>query len=263
MVYATDLDRTLIYSRSFVTKENMQYLAMFPDGETNNFMTEKAYDLLKIIKGKIPVIPCTTRSIEQFTRLLQFRDCEYAICDNGATILHNGKINKQWEFVVNKNMEFCTRDLLKLQDKIKEQGFVGNTVRFVDYYFLFFKTNDIIKCGDWLEENIDKNKFYYSISGKKCYIFPKFMTKDNALRYLLDIIGENDLITSGDSQVDFGILNMATKGAYLPLNDYNDFNFDFNFAKNITILSSMGISAGEYILSKVNEIIDKECETND
>ncbi len=263
MVYATDLDRTIIYSRSFVTKENMQYLAMFPDGNAVNFMTKKAYDLLKKIKEKIYVIPCTTRSLEQFTRLLQFRDCEYAICDNGATILHNGKINKQWEFVVNKNMEFCTRDLLVLQDNIQKQDFLGNTIRFIDKYFLFFKTNDTTKCRDWLESVVDKKKFYYTISGKKCYIFPKFMTKDTALRYLLDTIGETDLITSGDSQVDFGMLDMATKGAYLPLNDYFEFDFNFNFAKNITILSNMGISAGEYILSKVSEIIDKESETND
>ena len=97
MVFATDLDRTMIYSRSFVTKDNMEYLAMFPDGQVSNFMTKKAYELLNELKKRMFVVPCTTRSLEQFTRLIQFRDCEYAICDNGATILHNGKINKQWE----------------------------------------------------------------------------------------------------------------------------------------------------------------------
>ncbi len=263
MVFATDLDRTMIYSRSFVTKDNMEYLAMFPDGQVSNFMTKKAYELLNELKKRMFVVPCTTRSLEQFTRLIQFRDCEYAICDNGATILHNGKINKQWELVTNKNMEFCTRDLLKLQDKIKEQSFASNNIRFVDYYFLFFKTNNALECRDWLEENIDKNKFYYSISGKKCYVFPKFMTKDNALRYLLDTLNETDLIASGDSQLDFGMLNMVTKGAFLPLNDYHDFDFNFNLAENVTILNNMGVNGGEYILCQVKNILEKESETND
>ncbi len=262
MVYATDLDRTLIYSSKFVSKENFDKLISFPDGEhTTHFMTKKAYSTLKEIKGKIKVIPCTTRSIEQYTRLIEFRDCEYAICDNGATILHNGKINKQWEFVNQKNMEFCKAEILNLKDKLKDQSFVKKEIRFVDSYFLFFKINDKTDCIEWLESNVNKKKFFYNITGEKCYVFPNFVSKENALKYLMDIIGETDLIASGDSELDLGMLGMANKSSFLQVHD--DFDFNLNL-KNITlVLVGWGIAAGECVLNKVKEILDKEGETND
>lgn len=257
MIFATDLDRTIIYSKSFINDKNKNSVVEFEDGKIKSYMTKESKKMLDNLKQRITVIPCTTRSKEQFKRLKYFQDCKYAICSNGATIIIDGKVDAQWKFIMQENMMMCVKELREIEDALKSKDFVidGN-IRAVDCYFLFFKSDKIEKCKAYLEKNINKEKFYYSVSASKVYIFPNFISKKHALRYVLDRIEDKDIVVAGDSDVDFDMMKLATVGSFIPVHN-TPINIDNNL-KNITFIYNNGLLAGEKILQNINEILEKE-----
>lgn len=258
MIFATDLDRTMIFSEKFLNDKNKDLVVGYQDGKIKSYMTCKAEKILNELKVKITVIPCTTRSREQFERIPYFQNCKYIVCANGAIILRNGQEDPQWKMVMQENLFMCIKELKEYKEQLEQKNFVTeNKVSIVDGYFLFFKvkSNLKMKCQEYLETLLNKKKFYYSISGKKVYIFPSFISKENALKYLIDKIGDNSVIVAGDSELDFGMINLATKRAFIPV--YEVKNFD-NKMKNITFIHDSGIFSGELILEEVKNIVEKE-----
>ena len=69
MLYFSDLDRTLIYSKKFLKEDLKEVPIEKYEGEYISFMTEKSINLLREINEKNIFIPCTTRSIEQYERI--------------------------------------------------------------------------------------------------------------------------------------------------------------------------------------------------
>lgn len=260
MVFATDLDRTMIFSKKFINEENAKYSTGFQDGQTQSFMTNKSLQLLESLKRKIIIVPCTTRSREQFKRVIPFENCKYAICSNGGTILINGFKDSQWNFIMRKNMDFCEKELLDIKSDLEKQSFLSRGVDFVDKFFLFTRTNNIEKCMEFLKTRVDTEKFYFTFSTTKVYIFPTFISKKHALSYVLDKIGDNDVIVAGDSEVDFEMMKLSTIKSFIPVHDKTDINL---ISTEAVFLNKCGILAGEMILEQVNDILEKEEKVND
>ena len=80
MLFATDLDRTIIYSNKFV--ENYQTVSCVEhlDGREISYMSHRALELLAQAKTRcdIHLVPITTRSLAQFSRIIPLQDCPYA-----------------------------------------------------------------------------------------------------------------------------------------------------------------------------------------
>lgn len=260
MIFATDLDRTMIYSEKFINKENMSLVVGFQDGKTKSFMTRKAKLLLEELKKEITVVPCTTRARDQYERIPYFQDCKYAICANGAIVLKDGVEDAQWKAVMQENLLMCIKDMKKYKEELENSTFVRKQkVKVVDGYFLFFRAENMLDCLMYLEKNVNKEKFYYSISTTKVYIFPKFVSKEEALRYVTDRIGDKDIVIAGDSDVDFQMMKLATKGAFIPV--YGTATIE-NSINNVTLIHDSGVLAGEFILQEIKKILDEE-ETKD
>ena len=117
----------------------------------------------------------------------------------------------------------------------------------------------MLDCITWLEMNINKDKFYYSISTTKVYIFPNFVSKREALRYVIDRLGDKDIVIAGDSDVDFQMMKLATKGAFVPV--YGTATIE-NSVNNVTLIHDSVVLAGEFILQEIKKILDEE-ETKD
>ena len=260
MIFATDLDRTMIYSEKFINKDNRSFVVGFQDGKTKSFMTRKAKLLLEELKKEITVVPCTTRARDQYERIPYFQDCKYAICANGAIVLKDGVEDAQWKAVMQENLLMCIKDMKRYKGELENSTFVRKQkVKVVDGYFLFFRAEDMLECLKYLEKNVDKEKFYYSISTTKVYIFPKFVSKEEALRYVTDRIGDKDIVIAGDSDVDFQMMKLATKGAFVPV--YGTATIE-NSINNVTLIHDSGVLAGEFILQEIKKILDEE-ETKD
>lgn len=261
MVFATDLDRTMIYSNRFLTEQNMPNIMAMNDGKGYSFMTKKASELFEQIRNKINVVPCTSRSREQFLRLPMFKNCKYAICDNGATVYINGKIDTQWNMVMRKNLDFCKEEMDNMKSLLEQQDFLDREVTYVDNFFLFTKAKDIHKCSAFIKEHINKDKFYCLISDTKVYYIPNFISKKHALGYVLDKLKDNEVMVAGDSKIDFDMMDYATVQSFIPTHNDSMINLP---SQNTEMFHKLGIYAGEKILERVNKIIlEKEEKPND
>ena len=102
MLFASDLDQTLIYSRRFL------YEGVYNDvkpvekkkNEYISFMTNASVEKLQQLVKKVLFIPVTTRTMEQYNRIFYIAQeirPRYAIVSNGAHVLIDGIIDRQWE----------------------------------------------------------------------------------------------------------------------------------------------------------------------
>lgn len=94
MIFATDLDKTMIFNKKYVNESIIDKVQLV---ETINqspvsYMSKSAINKLKEVNKKIQVIPTTTRSLEEFYNVKTFEFCKYAIVSNGGIILEDNKI---------------------------------------------------------------------------------------------------------------------------------------------------------------------------
>ena len=152
MIFATDLDRTMIYSSKFLNSENEKYVTLVEklDGKNISYMSKNALQNLEEMSKKIYVIPVTTRSISQFTRIETFKYCEYAITSNGGTIIYNGNILEEWEKHISKICENYKYKINDVMEMLIKQKFIIREPTLVDDTFIFTKTDDVKKCEIFL-----------------------------------------------------------------------------------------------------------------
>ena len=87
---ATDLDRTLIYSRAAGAADTDRCVEIY-DGAPLSYLTESAATLLTELAARVPVVPVTTRTRPQFERIsLPGGPFHYAVVSSGGRILRDG-----------------------------------------------------------------------------------------------------------------------------------------------------------------------------
>ena len=99
MIFATDLDRTLIYSIRQVKDTAGLVPVEYKNEQPLSYMSNEAVELFQKLKENpnLIIIPVTARSTEQFRRIQVVQDCPYAILACGAVILKNGKPLPIWQ----------------------------------------------------------------------------------------------------------------------------------------------------------------------
>ena len=218
MIFATDLDRTLIFSYKFLSEDLKEdsICVEYKEDKPLSYMSKQALNELKALKNnsKVVVVPVTTRSISQFERVKAFQDCEYAIVSNGAHILHNGHLFKPWYEKISKELSVIQSeydDILKILDDVSEY-FVSKP-KIVDGAFYFMKLPDnseiIDKVLDYCESALKGLNWNYTLQGLKLYVIPNVISKERALQYLSSLLGIRDIVTAGDGKLDIGFLSVG------------------------------------------------------
>ena len=218
MIFATDLDNTMIFShRRVLGLEDTLCCVEYYNGKPITYMTPSAIEMLNYLLSKIYVIPTTSRSIAQFKRVEPFRSTKYAIVDNGGTILYNGEPLPDWSNYINKVLE--SYDLESVLEIFQNLPGLVSTPRIVDQKFLFAKSETTKSCEDFLRIKLD-TKWKVSIQRQKVYAIPKEITKGNALKFICEnLVADNQpIISAGDSNLDMSML------------DYSDYSFIFTIA---------------------------------
>lgn len=250
MIFASDLDRTLVYSKKFCG-DIPSVCVEVVKGKNQSFMTERALKLLKDISNNMEFIPVTTRSKEELDRITSLKELSYtyAIINNGGRIFINNKEDERWTNL--------------LAEKIIEID-----VNLDDIYKLFkmkFPNTPFIKekCSDeriWVFvqdvesplENFEEVKSYFfdlgwrmAKTGRKIYLMPLCMDKWEALKYINEhYLGYSSIIASGDSIMDLTMVANANIGI---IPEHGEIAYEHGV---ITTRNS-GILAGEEIISYV------------
>ena len=97
MIFASDLDQTLIYSQPLERAEELGdriITAELIDGKVRSYMSSSSYQLLQKLMTELIFIPVTTRTMQQYNRIhliSQMLKPTYAVTSNGGNILIDGQ----------------------------------------------------------------------------------------------------------------------------------------------------------------------------
>lgn len=239
-IILTDLDGTLIFSSRKLGKytyEKSELICadkVFQKEKSYSYIHEKSLENLKNSKYKI--IPTTTRSIDEYTRLenVLIDNFDYAIVSNGGNILYKNKPLKEYSKLIEEIKSTINYSVIKdyLEKTIEniELKLIDNT------YFKFQK--ELTSADKITLNNLEKLYPNWVISYQfgKVFIVPKNITKENAVSFLLNYLKlPNEIAHSfGDTNLDLGILELANK-ALVPIHsdvkkllDTGEYSIDYD-----------------------------------
>lgn len=256
MIFASDLDRTIIYSNKFLMDFSGQ-ISVVETGKYKSYMTEPAAKLLKEIAGLAFFVPCTTRTIEQYMRIDFFQNKvvpKYAIVSNGANIILDGSLDTAYRRNI---LQMLSNECMAQQDILKEFSKLAcnnwaQPMRHADEVFHYCiidrekaPRQELDSFSNWANEQ----KWDVSIQGRKLYLMPKIINKWRALSRVSEMIGDKYIVAAGDSLLDLPLIQGAD---YALSPAHGELYEQFGCSQgHWTFVDQSGLLAGEEILKAV------------
>lgn len=216
MIFASDLDRTLIYSSKFISDYPSPVKAV-ETGDYYSYMSAAAAELLKDLAGKLLFVPCTTRTVEQYRRigfLHRELPCRYAVTSNGANILVDGVPDAAYRAGIMRDMaRECAAgpDILKGFGRLSGAGWSG-PMRHADeaFYYCIVERDkvplqELAEFSNWA----GKQNWHVSLQGRKLYLVPRVVNKWSALQRVARMAGDHRVVAAGDSLLDLPLVQGA------------------------------------------------------
>ena len=249
IIFHTDLDNTLIYSYRHDIGKDKKCVEIY-HGRAISFVTPKTWELLKMLKENITVIPTTTRTIEQYERidfgLGKFR---YALVCNGGVLLENGKENWDWYWQSHKMVTECQEEMEKSRHLLYNDPDRIFEIRDIRDLFIFTKSRNPQHTVETLKDSLKTERLDIFSNGTKIYVVPKKLTKGTAVQRFKEKLRAEKIISAGDSEFDIPMLNCSDIGiAPKWLADSQKLN------QNVTVMDNDGIFSEkllEYIAKKI------------
>lgn len=221
LVYATDLDRTVIFSERFVNEQCPTPMVMLEVSEKTDTMKSYAHKeyverLEELINTKkVLFVPVTSRSIAEYKRVKLSKFAKYAIVTNGCHILFNGEVYEPYEEYLRNNII----DFKKFQkdgiEAVLNITKLEKEPKIIDDAYVFAKVKDPNEdTSEILSGFNNKNEdILIERNGRKLYVTPKNVNKGTALTWLMSHIilidNNSKIIASGDSIMDASFIKHA------------------------------------------------------
>jgi hydroxymethylpyrimidine pyrophosphatase-like HAD family hydrolase len=220
VIFASDLDQTLIYSEASMgllkPQEQTVPIELYEERHIS-FMTRRAIQLLSELTSKMQFIPVTTRTVVQYERIFIFRETvkpTYAITSNGGTILVNGQADEHWKQTVTHKVTQSSApaaDIKRCFDEIASAEWVLTEKYADDLFYSLVVVRDKIPQPE-LEDfrvRIAELGWNLSIQGRKIYLVPAALSKGDAMLHLRERLGASYVAAAGDSLLDESLLLAA------------------------------------------------------
>lgn len=245
--FITDLDKTIIHSKN----PNYKCVEYIGDREIT-YMTEDSYLLLQELLKEVEFIPCTMRNLRQTLRVgfINEYNPKFIICTNGAEIYIDGKLDIYWNDYMTSLIE--PNEIVDLIDKINSIGLNLKENRNIENFYVtlkFYSEEDAINSLGIIKDVVGE-KYIVSQSGIKVFIIKEEINKANALDYLKNKYGFENIHTAGDSVYDEKFTGLNYVHNYIP--SHATFKHDNSYVSTQT-----GISATEDILKAIIKNIRK------
>ncbi|CAM3845535.1 HAD family hydrolase [Mycobacterium frederiksbergense] len=257
---ASDLDRTLIYSRRFfdAAQPPPQCVEIYR-GEPISFMTPRASDLLRQLSIHNMVVPTTTRTIAQYNRIdLPGAPYRYAITSNGGTLLIDGTPDVSWSADVAARIRAGGPPLrevrTELQSRIHESWV--HSLRTAENLFCYLVVDQAAMPSsfvpNWTQWCSDRG-WTVSQQGRKIYTVPEQLCKSRAVAELhrrlttSGVLPEGaPILAAGDGALDAQLLQFAHAAIRPAHGELHDLGWHH---PHVTVAASMGAHAAEDILT--------------
>lgn len=261
MIFATDLDRTLIYSHLFLDEADCEYELIEKKGEKPiAYMSKKAIGLLEELHTKAHIIPITLRNETEFHRIDLFKKNivpEIFVTNNGGTIYYKGQEDKSWTNHINEQMVKMpiSHEKIKGQFLNHYHGLIEKEVNCGNLIWLFMGERDHIdyEAVQSFESTFKDTGWRIDVSGRKIYVYPYFVTKWCALSYIKENYFKEEIFAAGDSIFDMEMVEKADYGM-IPKASY----IEEQIKDHVMITNHKGMRAAEDILAKVIEIVEEK-----
>lgn len=210
LVLFSDIDNTLIQSHRH-TYHGPKVWVEYLNGHKQSFMPQNTYDYLKS-QNWLKVIPVTTRTSEQYKRLLDLSNelgWGTALICNGAILLINGKEDSSWT-EESLRMSIEDRNSYVLMREMA-YGMVDSSriIEIPDIMF-YIKTEKVDEVYDCLLREMDSEHVEIHKDTRKVYCFPKSLNKGLAIERLMKRLTLTNCIAAGDSEFDIPMLEKAS-----------------------------------------------------
>lgn len=268
MLFASDLDQTLIYSHRTLLRqeieEQMRPVERFEE-RFISFMTQNALNMLRKISQSVLFVPVTTRTKLQYQRI-NFVSYgithQYAVTSNGGTIFSEGVEDKDWSLQVSKGRDLCLAagDLIDAFCKIANPSWVikdsGKLADNLFYYCLIEREKiplaELAAFKLWASER----NWELSVQGRKLYLVPLNVNKKAAIQYIKEKEDLRSVVAAGDSLLDLEMLKVANL-ALAPAHGeiYTQYLQGISGLEKIRFTQRSGIEAAEEILKVVSDVL--------
>jgi hypothetical protein len=251
---ATDLDRTLIYSRKareLGADDAPTVCVEVHDGKQVSFMTAAAAEALVDLVARMVVVPVTTRIVDQYRRVrLPGPPPRYAIVANGGVVLVDGAPDQGWA----RHVQRALATSVPLDEVWTHVGNVCHadfTVKLRNASNLFcyavvrparLPEGFLADLSAWAAER----GWRTSLQGRKLYWVPERLTKSAAVAEVGARVGAELVLAAGDSLLDVDLLLAADRGIHPAHGELHDQGWS---APHVTSTTSNGIAAGAEIVN--------------
>lgn len=258
---ATDLDRTMIYSRNaFSTTDDVPTVCVeHLDGAPLSYMTTTAALRMQTLTEPAAVIPTTTRTIKQFGRIrLPGAPWRYAITSNGGNILVDGVPDLSWRIDIDAEVRAGGATLSEvtkeLQTRIDDSWVTKFRVADHLFCYLVVKPKAVPEgfLAEW-DEWCRARGWSASQQGRKIYAMPLAVCKSRAVAEVRKRLWESGeladdarTLAAGDGALDAEMLRAADSAIRPRHGELEQLDWTY---PTLTITRATGILAGEEIVN--------------
>ncbi len=253
VLVASDLDRTLIYSRGATALGPVAgplVSVEVYEGDHASFMTARAAELLGQIAATAEFVPVTTRIRRQYERIrLPIPAPRLAVVANGGQLLVDGHPDPDWDATVRSRLAGCA----PLPEVWRHLGEVcrpdwTKSVRNADGLFCYAVVHPrrvplpfVAELAEWAQHR----GWRTSLQGRKLYCVPAPLTKAAAVVEVRRRCGAQTTLAAGDSLLDIDLLLAADRGIRPAHGELAETGWS---APHVCVTSAAGAQAGEQIL---------------
>jgi hypothetical protein len=251
---ASDLDRTLIYSRkarALGADATDAVSVEVHDGKDTSFVTAKAARELTALAADAEFVPVTTRIAEQYRRVrLPGVQPRFAVVANGGQLLVDGQVDASWT----RQVEKALADAFPLHSVWEQVGQVCHpefTVKLRNAADLFcyavvhphrLPPGFVEDVAGWAAER----GWATSLQGRKLYWVPAALTKSAAVAEVARRADCARVVAAGDSLLDVDLLLAADRGIHPRHGELYEQGWS---APGVERTATSGILAGEEIVA--------------
>jgi hypothetical protein len=251
---ASDLDRTLIYSRKAraLGADAVDAVCVeVHDGKDTSFVTATAARELTALAADAEFVPVTTRIAEQYRRVrLPGVQPRFAVVANGGQLLVDGQVDASWT----RQVEKALADAFPLHSVWEQVGQVCHpefTVKLRNAADLFcyavvhphrLPPGFVEDVAGWAAER----GWATSLQGRKLYWVPAALTKSAAVAEVARRADCARVVAAGDSLLDVDLLLAADRGIHPRHGELYEQGWS---APGVERTATSGILAGEEIVA--------------
>lgn len=236
MIFASDLDRTMIFSaKNFTYDSNESIMLDYREDRAVSFMTKNSLEKLKHLSHQLDFVPVSAREKNQVEDV-RFSEngvlVNHFICGNGSTVVINGEISNIWE----SNISNIKNKLdLEHLNSMLTLNFPNEKIIERSFGFEIF-----IKGEESYLKNLFKDFSDIRIESdhRRSYLMFNGISKLNALQFLIKELNYSKVVASGDSLMDLPMIQKADLGIVSMTGDLKNYEKPLLKGKNIVLVEN-------------------------